>query len=400
MRRFPQFELSYETISHKKVSSVDYNACLAVPYGKKAFLWFTFFRDENVCFLMELGREKRVGRVQLISNNIPTQIALGTLLYGTICEVAATATPTSTVPVTITNAETKSKMPFFVIEDVLFYQGVSLGKLAFGEKLGFLERLFSHFLVNRPELLVTLPVFWGVSDAEMPPKIPYSIHHLQYRSLTQILPLINVPQSLHHSIVGKGEEIGMGSSFQKIQPSLLPVSSGSTDDSLFIPPPTPRFDYAKPQYALPTVFEVRADIQNDIYHLYAFGQNRSNNPPPHQGKDSGRVYCGLAYIPNYRTSVLMNGIFRNIKENQNLDYIEESDDEEDFQSMRLDKYVDLSKTVALECVFHPKFKRWVPMRAHNAGKGSPIVHCTKLIASQGRGIPANHRNNNKNLPVL
>ena len=72
----------------------------------------------------------------------------------------------------------------------------------------------------------------------------------------------------------------------------------------------------------------------------------------------------------------MNGLFRNIRENQNLDSIEESDDEDDFQDTRIDKYVDLAKTLSLECVFQPKFKRWVPLRVvREFGK---IIHIGKL----------------------
>jgi hypothetical protein len=39
----------------------------------------------------------------------------------------------------------------------------------------------------------------------------------------------------------------------------------------------------------------------------------------------------------------MNQLFRNIKENKNLDYIEESDDEADFEDVREDRFVDLKK---------------------------------------------------------
>ena len=49
------------------------------------------------------------------------------------------------------------------------------------------------------------------------------------------------------------------------------------------------------------------------------------------------------YIPDYKTSVMLNKIFRKIRENDNLDYIEESDDEDDFQNTEPDKYVDLKK---------------------------------------------------------
>jgi hypothetical protein len=84
----------------------------------------------------------------------------------------------------------------------------------------------------------------------------------------------------------------------------------------------------------------------------------------------------MAYIPNCKKSVLMNGLFRNIRENQNLDYIEESDDEEDFEDTRADKYVDLKKELFMECSFHTKFKRWVPIRV--VEKGEKVVHIYKL----------------------
>ena len=111
-------------------------------------------------------------------------------------------------------------------------------------------------------------------------------------------------------------------------------------------------------------FSLFSLIQNDIYHLHAFG------------KGSERVYCGIAYIQNYNISKMMNSTFRNIKENQNLDALEESDDEEDFEDCRIDKYVDLDKKCAFECVYLHKFRRWCPIRQIN-GKGQ-IVHIRQL----------------------
>jgi hypothetical protein len=72
----------------------------------------------------------------------------------------------------------------------------------------------------------------------------------------------------------------------------------------------------------------------------------------------------------------MNGLFRNIRENRNLDYIEESDDEDEFENMHEDKYVDLTKELWMECSFHTKFKRWVPIRV--MGKHEKVVHIHKL----------------------
>jgi hypothetical protein len=72
----------------------------------------------------------------------------------------------------------------------------------------------------------------------------------------------------------------------------------------------------------------------------------------------------------------MNNIFRKIKENENLDAIEESDDEEDFENIDYDKYVDLKKYVFMECKFSMKFKKWIPIRVVQPEQ--KVVHFTML----------------------
>jgi len=92
-------------------------------------------------------------------------------------------------------------------------------------------------------------------------------------------------------------------------------------------------------------FFIKADIQNDIYHVL----HRMDEPITHNTM--------IAHIPNYKTSVMMNSIFRNIKENRNLDALEESDDEDE----TIEDLVDLNKCVKMECTFNVRFKRWHPV---------------------------------------
>jgi len=73
----------------------------------------------------------------------------------------------------------------------------------------------------------------------------------------------------------------------------------------------------------------------------------------------------------------MNSIFRNIKENGRLDAIEESDDEEEFEDIREDRFVDLEKEVIMEFVFLPKFRKWSPVRV--VDNSHKIVHISQLI---------------------
>ena len=123
-------------------------------------------------------------------------------------------------------------------------------------------------------------------------------------------------------------------------------------------------DFSKPQYRMAAVFQVTADIQFDIYHLFAYGKNKLP------------VYYNVAYVPNYKSSVFLNGLFRNIRENRNLDYIEESEDEDEFENIKEDKYVNINKILLMECVFNNKFKRWIPLRV--VDKYSKVVHISQL----------------------
>ena len=55
---------------------------------------------------------------------------------------------------------------------------------------------------------------------------------------------------------------------------------------------------------------------------------------------------------------------------------EESDDEEDFENIQLDKYVSMEKMIPIECYFHKRFKKWVPL--HVAPHSHLVVHINKL----------------------
>ena len=57
----------------------------------------------------------------------------------------------------------------------------------------------------------------------------------------------------------------------------------------------------------------------------------------------------------------MNSIFRKIKENKNLDQLEESDDDEEFEDIREDKFVNLIKEIKMSFSYCHKFKLWKPL---------------------------------------
>jgi hypothetical protein len=108
------------------------------------------------------------------------------------------------------------------------------------------------------------------------------------------------------------------------------------------------------------IFKITADIEPDIYNLFT---------------DSDE-YFDKGFIPDYKTSVMMNNLFRKIKENDNIDAIEESDDEEEFENSNVDKFVYLEKSYKMNCEYNHKFKRWVPINL--ADENSNLVLASQL----------------------
>ena len=126
------------------------------------------------------------------------------------------------------------------------------------------------------------------------------------------------------------------------------------------------------------IFLIKPDIQNDIYHLYV--KNKYNSLEKYD----------IAAIPDYKTSVMMNKIFRNIKENRNLDALEESDDDEEFENISEDKFVKLDKTAIMECSFNKRGNTYIPLKIVERGI---IASLASLEASQQRLEQTNTRTN-------
>ena len=358
MKRFPDFELSYETISHKKVSSA-YDLALAIPFGKKAFIWITFHKNKDVFYLLDINRDKKIIKATEYPYPNEDRLPLGTILYGTLLE------------------KREGMLPFlgerFLVEDVYYVEGISLKKSSLNDKLAFSTKIMACLqkLPLSSPIHFFLPSMWKMipsETGELPTIVPanitcymaYPAHHIQYRASIQTMPFLNIALSTRGFL---------GS--QKPQP--IHVNTANLPITVKTPITKPGFepgipctpDSSKPQYRYSAVFYVVADLQFDVYHLFAYGCQKTP------------VYYNLAYVPTYRSSVFLNGLFRNIRENQNLDYIEESDDEADFENMDEYKYVDIQKVLLMECQYSPKFRKWVPTRV--VPKGTKVVHIQQLI---------------------
>ena len=305
---FPNVELSYETLIHKKVYDADF--CLLIPEGVKTFIWFTTIRDQNVCLSMTIGEKKQIQKVRIVHASFESKLAYGTILYGTTFR--------------------HNKSFAFSIEDILYYKGKSCSELSFDKKLilfrTVLSKDISSYIYTSKQLLFGLPLISTHFDdlAKKVPTLPYTIDTVQFRKMKKNYG--------NHCFNMKYNRQNMKMGINYREKGNLPFHNE------------------------PRTFLLRADIQTDVYHLCVYNENRKDE------------IWGTASIPDYKTSVMMNKLFRIIKENDNLDALEESDDEEEFENDSEDKYVRLDKKIPMICEYHRRFKKWVPIRLAKQGE--------------------------------
>ncbi len=339
LNKYPKFDLSYETVS-QKTDLENYDMSIAIALGKKCIFWNTYYNNKDVCYLFDLNRDRQISKGYVIKRFNIHPLSHGTIIYGTIAEEPE-------------DVEKPNKM-FVLVEDIYYYKGVYIKNAPFSSKIAYIKEYIDIMNQYEHEYIFTFPyiqyfdhkkdILKSNLNEETLLTIGYQVHHLQYRSSTYVVPYLNVLNSKKLNFTPQNQDIIQSLSYYRVKYT---------------------FEYIRPQYKYTTNFIVKADLQNDIYHLFAFGNKKSH------------VYYNIAYIPDYKTSVFMNDLFRNIKENKNLDYIEESEDEEDFENINIDKYVDLNKTLHIECKFNRKFKKWVPIR--KIENNEKIVHIGKLV---------------------
>jgi len=349
LRDFPNVKLSYEKIIHKKVYNFD--VLLAIPEGKKCFAWFTFIDDKSVCLIMELTDKKQIVDIKIINTCFSTELSYGTVIYGTLFYI--------------------SQDKFFSIEDIFRYKGSDLERMNWGEKLieinNMLHKDLKQVSYNSSFVIFGLPLMCK-TNAELNEKITnenikYKISSIQFKLFNKVncFLYMNYKNYMEDNSSTITEKIINPT----IENSINNISNKEVVTSTSINKPQDK-TYSRKQTKRETVFLVRPDIQNDIYYLFCLNDQLKE----HQ--------YSIAHIPDYNTSVMMNNLFRIIKENKNLDALEESDDEEEFEKENIDKFVHLNKSYKMSCQFNYKFKKWTPIKLAN--QESEIVKISELNA--------------------
>ncbi len=299
--RFPIYELYYETDSHNKVLSDPYDICMACPTGKKYFIWFI----DKICYIIDRNGNNFIP-IEGATHNINN-----TICYGTLCTI--------------------NDHDYYVIEDIYTYKNVYMKTKSFGERLSYMVDVIkqssgSFYLPFMKLLDKTLlhtylqdPLFYD----SMTTLNAYITHHIQFRSINSTVSYMN----------------------HNYKKNVLKERVQKQENVLHIPRTDLNHDAATKMGQ--AIFLIRPNKEDDVYHLFAYNNNKY-------------VFTNIAFIDTYKLSVMMNKLFRNIRENTNIELGEESDDEDLFQNTSDSKYVFMDRQLKMRCIYSRKWRKWIP----------------------------------------
>ena len=271
------------------------------------FAWFTTLEKQNVCVLIEVMPNKQLGKISLALTSFEDRLSYGTIFFGSIFHYKDTRC--------------------FQVTDLLYYAGKNVSCTSYSEKMSALLHIFQKEL-GQTALTNDFIIFGPFMKNRDQPH-PQPLQLIQTQS-----PIINTPPSTQ-TFPNKKRVLEESINYQRRYGQQVQKVD---------------YEHKRRKAELTTrAFYVFPDIQNDVYLLYTVDNSGTKH------------FVDIACIPDFQTSVMMNTLFRKIKENDNLDALEESDDEDEFENDHADKFVSLETNYLMNCKFNHRFKKWVPV---------------------------------------
>jgi len=349
LKQFPKIKFSYESKPYKKVSQHKNNNSLEIsnsenkdkkefyfiiPKGKKYLVWF----KNNECYFLELDAQRKIVSItkKIVSHIFPNN----TILYGTHFYIRQQQFSNG-------NGNNSHVTYYFTIENVHYYNGLHLDATSVFDKFKKIDEFFKQQLNSQKQhntVEIGLPHISSSLNSASDIKPFYSAFCIQKKDCKNT-------SNEYENVFYFNSVFSCSSSSTPAAPTAPSAPTPFTTKKIYT---NNNYNNSNSKYK---IFTVRADLQNDVYHL--------SNPDDNDDATVNSNEQLIASIPDYKTSVMMNSLFRNIKENKSLDALEESDDEDEFENVNIDKFVDLSKKIRMKCVYNYKFKKWTPIAQMN-----------------------------------
>ena len=284
----------------------NYDLILALPKGDECFIWFTIHDNKPICVIIYLIIDDDVNYTN--TNNL-INYSFSQYIFDANIDFNNKLIGTIFHGTSIMIDD----VHYFFIKDLFYYKNINDEFISNHQKLlcKFNE---INYILNNYISFSKKSIIFGVP-----------LIHNNYSKLINLIK--NVPYEIK---------------------DLVYVSSSSM---VYL-----RYIYKN--YSKNNIFKVVSTETTDIYNLHTF-DNHSN----------AYIFHSVAFIPNYKTSVMMNQIFNGLKKHDNLDYLEDSDDDNDDNGNNNNdndnNNENENKLILMECVYNYKFEKWTPVKVIN-----------------------------------
>jgi len=351
----PSMKISYEINTYKKVSA---DMFYIIPRGKKCIVWLTMYKNSPEAIFFDLDPKDHT-KIKFVSIRTPSPESQfdivqfqgrGTVLYGTLF--------------THNHEHKHGVHQLFALENIHVCENQNVDHLTVVQKDELMYKLLSSTRKAN---------YHGIhSQSRLQSRILFGIA-VKYASYSEALKAVNTSSIIPYpvyAIQGRFKNQTDNKYYQNCQtfqermvvasqPPLHDQNQNQNQNDYngvrksTLPLSLPGPILVQNTLCAPNtkIFMVKAESRVDRYSLRCPETNAIEPEPAHVG--------------DYKTSVLLNSIFRNVKENLSLDAAEESDDEESFQLSQENQEqgfaIDAGIEKAMVCSYNYKFKRWTPL---------------------------------------
>lgn len=332
-----------------KVNNIKY--LVFNPIGRKATIWFTYYEDKLLCILNIIG----TNNYYLVNNSFSKELVFNNcLIFGYVFM--------------------KNNKQIFSFDKILNYNNFfnnnninnnNILTKHFEEKLNYFNYILRKININttiKDNIIFSIPI---ILDSNRISKLFNDSENSKY-NINNITQLYNIYSVSVYDKIKKYNNYNVCDLVKLINNSSQYIENKFTNnnnnnltniDNKKMNSYNKNHNNGKENEEIinEVYFNVKAGINQDEYFAFI----------------NEKFYSNLL-IDSYKLSIYMNGIFRNIKENKNLDCIEESDDEDEFNDDSDNKFTDINKTLVFKCKYNKKFKKWVPIQFNKYKENTAI----------------------------
>jgi hypothetical protein len=429
LSHFPRIRLSYEVSVHKKDETY-INNCFIIPKGKRCIAWATEWKRQKIIAIIEIApppmqhQHQHQHKRHLYNNNNQSNYrkdnpfieqfhktngwAPGQIYIYDVCYHESLSYGTVFSGTLFKLYKNQISVSSFCIQNIYVYKGQYVSTVRFSDYMKLCEEIFMkrelvQVSYTSNSLIFGLPVMCenDIDVDKVISTLPYPVYSIQYRCNHNILSarihqkvLQNTTsyQQQKHTTPASTPAPTLHHSDNIVKCCPIASTTELLSKQLFIKPDDDMLTNIQ------AAFIIRPNVQNDIYELFV--RSTVKSPQTKQSHDDEFVFHAFAHIPNYKTSVMMNNLFRTIKENQRLDSMEESDDECEFENIDQDKFVSLRTEYKMICKLNKKFCKWVPISivdtSSSSGFGNGnIITDTQVKQHEIRYLPKKYNPTNR-----